>query len=317
MRAQIVLFAVSSVLTVSCALNVRPSMSPAEMSRLWMAPADLERRDLFAGPGGQRRAPANGGRYDFVDVKTSGTQPGYDVRDSGGREWSVKLGDEARAEVTVSRLVWALGYHQPYVYYVPEWRLTRDGETTAQPGGRFRLETTHEDTGEWSWRDNDFLHTRPMAGLFVLMVMVNNWDVKAEQNVVYEVRDDNGRVHRQYVVKDLGASLGQTGWWFYPTSKDDLEAFEREPFVRGVEGNRVQFHYQGGWLEPQLHESVTPQDVQWVCALLARLSDRQWHDAFRAGGFDEQESERYIRRLKQKVAEGLSLAGDRIASDAR
>jgi hypothetical protein len=292
-RALIVL---SSVLVIGCSLNTRPTLSPSAMAQLWEEPG--ERRDLFFGPGGRRHAPDSQGRFDFVDIKRSGTQPGYDVRDARGQAWSVKQGPEGRTEVLVSRLLWAIGYHQPYVYYLPEWHLIHDGRSTRQPGGRFRLETTHEDAGEWSWRRNAFSHTRPMAGLFVLMVVVNNWDLKTSQNVIYETPDGNRRQRRQFVVKDLGASLGRTGWWFYPTSKDDPDGFEREPFILGVKGNRVQFHYKGGWLEPLLHDSVTPEDVRWVCGLLNRLSDRQWHDAFRAAGFNERESARYIRRLK-------------------
>ena len=86
-----------------------------------------------------------------------------------------------------------------------------------------------------------------------------------------------------------------------------MPAFEREPFIKVIEGNRVYFHFQGAWREPQLHSSVTPDDVRWICELLARLSTKQWMDAFRAGGYDEAEAGRYIRRLQDKVAEGLNL----------
>jgi hypothetical protein len=44
-----------------------------------------------------------------------------------------------------------------------------------------------------------------------------------------------------------------------------------------------------------------------VCGLLNQLSAQQWRDAFRAGGFDDEEAGRYIRRLKHKIAEGLRL----------
>jgi hypothetical protein len=47
--------------------------------------------------------------------------------------------------------------------------------------------------------------------------------------------------------------------------------------------------------------------VKWICGLLARLTDQQWKDAFRAGGFTDAESARYITRLKQKIDEGLKL----------
>lgn len=86
-----------------------------------------------------------------------------------------------------------------------------------------------------------------------------------------------------------------------------LEAFEREPFIASVEGNRVKFHYKGAWLEPQLPNSITPGDVVWTCELLAQLSPRQWLDAFRAGGYPDANARRYIARLRQKVDEGLRL----------
>jgi hypothetical protein len=70
----------------------------------------------------------------------------------------------------------------------------------------------------------------------------------------------------------------------------------------------VHFGFAGGWMEPQLHTSVRPVDVRWICGLLARISDKQWTDAFRAGGYGAAESERFIRRLKQEVAQGLAVA---------
>jgi hypothetical protein len=37
------------------------------------------------------------------------------------------------------------------------------------------------------------------------------------------------------------------------------------------------------------------------------LSDAQWRDAFRAGGFEPAVADRFIRRLKAKIDEGLKL----------
>ena len=110
----------------------------------------------------------------------------------------------------------------------------------------------------------------------------------------------------RYVINDLGASFGKTSW-LVPGNRDNLEDFEREPFVERVEGNRVRFHFQGAWREPQLANLVTPSDVAWMCQLLTRLTRQQWMDAFRAADYDEPEASRYIRRLQEKVAEGLSL----------
>jgi hypothetical protein len=136
------------------------------------------------------------------------------------------------------------------------------------------------------------------------MVMVNNWDIKTAQNAVYDV-GNGGDKTEWFLVRDLGASFGESKWLTFG-SKDDPEGFDNEPFIKSTDGNRVQFGYQGSWMVPHLLSNITPGDVRWISGLLARLSDRQWRDAFRAGGFTEKESDRYIRRMKQKIAEGLS-----------
>lgn len=289
----------------ACALNERPTLSPSRMSELWVPPTDLESRDLRFGPSGPNLAPRPGERFEFVGEKKTGTSPGYDVKDSKGRAWGIKLGPESRPEVALSHLLWGLGYHQPDLYYVPRWILVRDGKETVYNGGRFRIES-EEKTGEWSWRDNPFLDTQPMAGLFVVMVMVNNWDIKTANNAIYRVHPGDSTSPKQYVVKDLGGGLGKTAWPLGST-ENDLIGFEQEPFILGVEGNRVRFGYQPPVYEPQLATSITPADVRWASQLLSRLSARQWNDVFRGAGFTEVESDRYIKRLREKIAEGLKV----------
>jgi hypothetical protein len=94
--------------------------TPAEMAQLWVEPQDLASRDLFAGPWGLDLAPDPAATYAFVSKKQTGFlknfSPGYTVKDPKGVEWSAKLGPEAQAEVTASRLVWAHGFHQPPAY---------------------------------------------------------------------------------------------------------------------------------------------------------------------------------------------------------
>lgn len=289
----------------ACALNSPPALSPETLAQLWVEPADLESRDLFYGPGGPQHAPNPTERYEFLSIKPSGVNPGYDVKDSRGQEWSVKQGVEARTEVVISRVVWAVGYHQPYVYYLPKWTLVRDGKEAEEGRARFRLEPPHQKkASEWSWRKNPFLGTRELSGLFVLMVLFNNWDLKTAQNAVYEVKENGDTAQTWYMVRDLGAALGRSAWLSFG-SKDDSVAFGREPFVLRVEGNRVRFGFKGGWMEPYLHSSVTPAQLRWVCGLLARLSQKQWLDAFRAGGYSEPEAQPFIRRLKEKIDQGM------------
>lgn len=53
---------------------------------------------------------------------------------------------------------------------------------------------------------------------------------------------------------------------------------------------------------------MSQHDVVWTCRLLARLSDVQWHDAFRAAGYADDHARRFVTKIKSKVAEGLRLA---------
>jgi hypothetical protein len=47
--------------------------------------------------------------------------------------------------------------------------------------------------------------------------------------------------------------------------------------------------------------------VAWASELVGQLSDQQWRDAFRAGGFETAVANRFIGRLQQKIAEGRRL----------
>ncbi len=56
---------------------------------------------------------------------------------------------------------------------------------------------------------------------------------------------------------------------------------------------------------------IEPGDVQWAARELSRLTDAQWRDAFRAGNYAPPQAERFIRRIKEKIADGLALRVDR------
>jgi hypothetical protein len=163
-----------------------------------------------------------------------------------------------------------------------------------------------EESGSAPDTQADGIGTRELAGLFTIMVMVNNWDIKTSQHAIYRVSEKGDAQRQWYVVKDLGASLGRTNWYI-PGERDDREAFVEERFIESAEGNRAKFHYKGAWLEPQLTTSVTPGDVVWICQLHSQLTDRQWMDAFQAGGYSPADARRYIQRMQEKIDEGLRL----------
>jgi hypothetical protein len=232
------------------------------------------------------------------------------VVDSEGREWSVKqpypggMDDEGPVEVVLSRVLSAVGYHQPPVYYLPAFTLKDDWGTHTEPGGRFRLKhDALKDAGIWRWDDNPFVGSRPYEGLLVIMMMFNNTDLKNSNNTLYE-RKVGDRVEQWYVVRDIGAALGDTDR--FAPRKGHIDTFERHPFILGVNNGYVDFAYKS-WYQKLVRDRITPADVAWASNLLAQLSDRQWRDAFRAGGYEPAVAARYIRTLRDKVDQGRGV----------
>ncbi|HYB95028.1 MAG TPA: hypothetical protein VEC39_08655 [Vicinamibacterales bacterium] len=286
-----------------------------EMPELWQEPTDLLERDLYYGPGGQSLAPPQtGGTFQFVAFKTSGTNPGYDVKDSAGRPWSVKLGIEAQPEVTVSRILWAMGYHQPPNYFVHEFNLTGT-DAGLKTISRFRADMDRYKAGDdWDWHDNPFKNTKQFRGLIVAQLILNNWDLKQANNRIYEAADPSVSPKRIYMVRDVGSSLGHSkqspffkllGTPGAQGSKNDLEDFEAQGFVKKVDGDDVSFDYRG--LHQPIVDMVTVPDVIWACEQMAKIPDTHWQAAFRAGAYPDDVAERYIRKIKEKIAQGLAL----------
>ena len=159
--------------------------------------------------------------------------------------------------------------------------------------------------GEWSWDDNPFIGTKPYQGLLVILVMFNSADLKNRNNVLYKLKNSADHVTTDwYVVRDLGTSLGETGR--FDPKPNDPRVFERHRFITGVNQGYVEFDY-GAVHGDLVRHRITPEDVRWASQLLAGLTDRQWHDAFRAGGYDPVVAERFIRRLRQKIQDGQRL----------
>lgn len=313
-RAHRILLAVFAAATAAaCAKAQPPALQPSAPvagAVLWTMPTDLATRDVFHGPWGRENAPNPADTFTLLVSKRSGVDSGMRVKDSQGREWSVKtpypgnLDAEAPVEVTVSRLLSAVGYPQPPVYFLPAFKLKDDLGTRTMAGGRFRLKhATLTDEDSWSWVENPFIGTQPYQGLLVMLMMLNSSDLKDRNNTLYHRRTGD-LVERWYAIRDLGAALGDTQRWAPRTNH--IESFERTPFIVGVDHGRVNFAYKGPD-RALVDDRILPADVAWISNWLGRLSDRQWHDAFRAGGYQPEVAARFIKRLRDKVNEGRAL----------
>jgi hypothetical protein len=292
------------------AINLIAQGARASLSSLWEPPTDLQTRDLFYGPWGEKSAPDPHGVYMFVRPKKGGVNPGVIVRDSRGRVWHVKQfhgggrGNEGPAEVVLSRVLSAVGYHQPPVYFLSSFTMMDKDGTHREDGGRFRMdEPTLTSRGEWSLRDNPFVGTQPYRGLLVLLQLFNSWDLKDSNNTLYEVNRGSQR-GQWYVIRDLGGSLGATGTM--SVKRNNIEKFEEDEWIRHVSGGLVSFDYGGK--QPELFRDISVQDLRWACDLVGGLTDRQWSDAFRAGGYPNDVARRFIQKIRGRIDEGRRLA---------
>jgi len=277
---------------------------------LWQEPRDIESRDLFYGQGGAEGAPNPSGRFTFVKRSSSGTSEKIIVEDDKGRSWTVKFGAEAKPETTASRIVWAAGYHVDLAYFVERTHIEGRGGFDIWDVRFERRDDGLKELGQWSWMANPFMGTRELQGLKVLMALINNWDLKDENNKVSRPNKESGndRSFRVYYVSDLGGTLGSTGNALrkFPGfsnapagSKGDPNGYANQRFIDGVENGQVKFHYEGK--NPKALDGVTVENARWMGGILGRLSDKQLSDAFRAGGFSDSETGIYVRAMRDRI----------------
>jgi hypothetical protein len=281
--------------------------TPAGTPVLWRD-TDPAKLDLSAGPGGPGMRPATRGLR-FIKEEKGGWSKKYRVRDSRGREWVAKLGREAQSETAAVRLVWAAGYITEINYLLP--RVTIPGKGTFE-NVRFELRPKGlKRLNEWTWKENPFTGTRELEGLKVLMVMLNNWDLKDENNVVIYAprgREGGGDDELQYVISDLGATLGKTGsgpLWKLTRSRNNPEDFADSKFVDKVEDGYVKFHFAG--VNSGLFEKVRVEHARWIGQRLSRLTDGQLGAIFRSANYNAAQTRLFTRVIRSRINDLVNL----------
>jgi hypothetical protein len=299
-----------------------------EPAVLWRDPVDIASRDLFYGPGGQKDQPH--GRFTFIEEDLDGSNPKFVVRDEDGVKWKVKLGTEARPETVASRLVWAVGYFANEDYFVPEIHvdnlpahLHRGGEYVSAGGmvRNARLKRYLKDEkkmGDWAWDENPFSGKRELNGLRTLMGLLNNWDLKDENNSVYEEQTSDGP-ERIYMTSDLGASFGEGRvTWPLRKSKGDVTQYEHSKFITAEQDDDIDLGSpRRPWLPFWFNHSeykmrvglvhigrdIPKEDALWLGHLMSQLSDAQISSAFRAAGYPPDEVKQFARVVEERIAE--------------
>jgi len=292
--------------------DVRPTMLPwdAPLREFWRRPAEVEDQNLFDGPWDRANAPDTGAEFRLVSRASDEANPELIVADDTGRQWSVLRRPHPRPgygsiEVVLSRVLSALGYHQPPVYFVPSFVMRDAAGVRVWSEGRFRRvggSIRARDT--WRWARNPFVGMFPYQGLLVVLLMFNASNLDSTSNAICDVVD-GGAAEQRYVVEDLAAALGPRGL----AGGEDPDFFARDRFVVAVSNGYAEFAYDGPGRE-LVHNRITPDDVGWASFLLSRLDERQWHDAFRAGGYDSVVAARFIDALGARIARGREIGGD-------
>jgi hypothetical protein len=260
--------------------------------------------DLSAGPGGNAMRPVVR-RLRLLKEEKGGWSKKYRVRDARGREWVAKLGREAQSETAATRLIWAAGYETEITYLVPRVNIPGKGtfenvRFEARPKNVKRLD-------EWSWEKNPFTGTRELDGLKVLMVLINNWDLKDSNNVILY---SPGAGELRYAISDLGATFGKEGggpgfFWRITRSRSEPGDYADTKFIDKVEGGYVDFHFTGK--NKGLFEKVKVEHARWVGERLSRLSEGQLAAIFRAANYTPAETRLLARVVRARIEELVSL----------
>jgi hypothetical protein len=271
--------------------------TPTGTPVFWTEPTDIASRNLLLGAGGEEMKP-DISKLTFIEQKTGGYSTKYRVRDAKGNEWIAKIGKEAQTDTAANRLLWALGYPTEIAYLVPKAKIEGKGEFE-----NVRLEARPKDVdrvGNWMWENNPFQNKPEFRGLKILMVMINNWDMKDDNNEILAVRNPTtGETELRYIISDLGASFGKTGG-FFSRSRNEAKDYVKADFIKAVNGDVIAFNYSGK--NQKLFEGLTVADARWVSDRFKGLSDEQIKDAFRAANYTPEEVDMLTAALKARVA---------------
>jgi hypothetical protein len=179
-----------------------------------------------------------------------------------------------------------------------------------------RRHSGFKDVGLWTWENNPFVGSRELEGLKVLMLVMNNWDLKVVNNKVVRPSKKSGEDtdERIYYVGDLGATFGKTGSLAHEMhlpgdppagTKDKPSQYAHQAFIDKVSDGTVRFHYKGK--DQSTIKGIRVENAKWMGDMLARLSEKQLTDAFRAGGYSDSETSLLAGAMRERIKELQNL----------
>ena len=294
-------------LAILMALAVTGRSQTQNGSAVMWEPVNIKQRNLYTGPGGTALRP-NLRRLTFVEKEKGGNNLKYRIKDASGRVWVAKIADESRPEVAAARLLWAIGYKTEINYLAPRLTIPTKGtfnnvSLEARPANIKRGE-------RWDWNDNPFVGTKELKGLKMMMAMINNWDIKADNTAILKTGNEH-----HYIISDLGSSFGKlpmsSGFLLnrMRRSVDRPDHFAKSKFINGVDDDGfVDLAYNSK--HSGVMDDITVEDARWLVRMVGQLSDRQINDAFRAANYSVSERRVLSTTLRNRIRE-LQMVGSR------
>jgi hypothetical protein len=154
-----------------------------------------------------------------------------------------------------------------------------------------------------------FAGTHELNGLKILMMLVSNWDNKDVRDVargsntaIFEYRLPNHEREARYLIIDWGAALGAWGNNVIQRGRWDPEAFagQNQQFITGVDGDIVQFGYQGQ-RTADASANISRADVAWFVRVADRLTDDHLRAVLRASGASREEVDLFTAALRARL----------------
>lgn len=278
------------------------------------------------------RTPAPKSPFRFVSEDAEGSTPKVLVRDARGATWSVKFGEEVKAEVFATRMVAALGYYSDVCHYVAYGRIVgarslKRADKYIDSRGHFRNARFEyrdpslrfvEQAG-WTWKENPFLRTRQFNGLKILVMLLSNWDNKdasdpTSNTGILERRTRDGR-QRIYYVTDWGGAMGKWGNVLF-RSKWDCSDFagQSDDFIKKLDADgEVKFGFATGNHGGDFKDDISVADVAWLARRLKPITDTQLRTALRQSGATAHEAQHFTRSLRLRIRQLEAVASARPA----
>jgi hypothetical protein len=88
-------------------------------------------------------------------------------------------------------------------------------------------------------------------------------------------------------------------------SRNEPGDYVADKFVAGVEGGAVRFDFEGK--NASLMRGISVEDARWIGGLLARLSDKQLEDVFRAANYGPEEVRLLAAAVRSRINELVNL----------